>query len=61
MPIRGFIARVLIAAVIVGSMPPPVLASHGGARLRLIRDAEIERTIRGSLGQLWRRRRRAGR
>ncbi|MCZ6861743.1 MAG: M48 family metalloprotease, partial [Alphaproteobacteria bacterium] len=46
MPIRGFIARVLIASVIVGSMPSPGLASHGGTRLRLIRDAEIERTIR---------------
>lgn len=46
MPIRGFIARVLIAAVMLGSMPSPGIASHGGTKLRLIRDAEIERTIR---------------
>ena len=46
MPIRGFIARLLIAAMVIASLPSPGIASHGGARLRLIRDAEIERTIR---------------
>lgn len=46
MPIRGFIARLLIAAMLLASLPSPGIASHGGARLRLIRDAEIERTIR---------------
>lgn len=46
MPIGGFIARVLIVAVIAGSFPSPGIAGHGGTKLRLIRDAEIERTIR---------------
>ncbi|MHA1537125.1 MAG: M48 family metalloprotease, partial [Alphaproteobacteria bacterium] len=46
MPIRGFIARLLIAAVFVGSMPSPGAAGHGRKPLRLIRDAEIEATIR---------------
>ena len=46
MPIRGPIAGFLIAAMVVVSSAPPVLAGHGGPRLRLIRDAEIERTIR---------------
>ena len=46
MPIRGFIARVLIAAVLLVSAPSPGIANHGGKKLQLIRDAEIERTIR---------------
>lgn len=46
MPIRGFVARVLIAAVMLASMPTPGTASHGSRKLRLIRDAEIENTIR---------------
>ncbi len=46
MPFSGFIARLLIAAVMLASMSTPGTAGHGTKKLRLIRDAEIENTIR---------------